>query len=262
MSDSKIEIKPIAFSIKNVTGASSNDNTNDLLQAQLSALTSTMRERLANNVTGANNREIDTLLAVAEDFVKLMTAMDHQYGADGAVPMTDTHESVDDTLHALAELESWLSRLSLVAERPRLFNLQLGIAYWAMRHGIHFSVVAPVVNALAEQSNAAQTRQETAAIFAMMQGLVQHLAPGLQADLERSNPERPWRLLILNFAITAIRSGDAAMMRHAFDALNTFLPDERAGFYQEAYALASQPGFPADTRVLIEAEHTRWTRTH
>ena len=115
-----------------------------------------------------------------------------------------------------------------------------------------------IVNALAARSNAATTRQETAAVYALMQGFIQHLLPQLGADLERSNPERPWRLLNLNFAITAIRTGDATMMRYAFNELNLHLPDECAGFYQEALALASRPGFPNETRQLIEVEYLRW----
>jgi len=96
----------------------------------------------------------------------------------------------------------------------------------------------------------------------MMQGFIGHFSPNHRADLERSNPQRPWRLLNLNFAITAIRTGDPSLMQYAFDTLNANLPDERAGFYEEAHALASQPGFPLATRGLIEAEIARWTRVH
>jgi hypothetical protein len=44
-----------------------------------------------------------------------------------------------------------------------------------------------------------------------MQGLVGASALALRPDLERSNPERLWRLLNLNLAINAIRSGDDAI---------------------------------------------------
>ena len=54
----------------------------------------------------------------------------------------------------------------------------------------------------------------------------------------------------------------AALMRYAFDTLNSHLPDERVGFYEEACTVASQPGFPLDTRALIEAEHAKWARVH
>ncbi|MEO8102543.1 MAG: hypothetical protein ABI790_08450, partial [Betaproteobacteria bacterium] len=101
-----------------------------------------------------------------------------------------------------------------------------------------------------------------AAIYALMQGFIQHLAQTLQADLERSNPERAWRVLNLNFAITAIRTGDAAMMRFAFDTLNRHLPDESEGFFAEAHALALASRLPQETLALIEAECSRLARVH
>src|SRR5258706_68768 len=134
--------------------------------------------------------------------------------------------------------------------------------------GEHFAPLAAAINAAYRERfrgaglGANDAIALTAAAYALMQGFIAHLAPQLDADLERSNPERPWRLLNLNFAITAIRTGDAALMRFAFDTLNNHLPDERAGFYEEACALASQPGFLPETRALIEAEHARWSRVH
>jgi hypothetical protein len=202
------------------------------------------------------------LVAIIGDFLQLMQNLDLQYGADGELPLHDAAEAVDEALRCVAELDAKLDRLEQSDKREILHTVQIGIGFWAMRHQLPIHAPAPIVNALAAQSNLAETRQDVAAVYAMTQGFVQHLAPTLKADLERSNPERPWRLLNLNFAITAIRTGDAAMMRFAFDNLNTNLPDECAGFYAEACVLACQPGFPADTRALIEAEHSRWSRTH
>ncbi|MBL8522678.1 MAG: hypothetical protein JNN20_03200 [Betaproteobacteria bacterium] len=260
MSANTFEIKPISFALKGTESATDDSSIANSLTQQFASLSATIND--ATRAQGENTANVAGLLDVTEDFLTLMQTLDQQYGANATLPLTDAGEAVDDALRATAELETWLSRLNLAGARAQLFNIQLGIAYWAMQHELAFETVAPVVNALAEQANAAETRQETAAVFAMMQGFIQHLAPGLQADLERSNPERPWRLLNLNFAITAIRTGDAAMMRYAFDRLNAHLPDECAGFYEEAHALACQPGFPTETRALIEAEYTRWTRPH
>jgi len=90
-----------------------------------------------------------------------------------------------------------------------------------------------------------------------MQLLAAHLEPRLGADLERSNPERPWRILHINLAITAIRSEDAELIAQAFDALDRALPDERAGFYGEALALALSPRVDPAVRRLIEERHAR-----
>ena len=87
----------------------------------------------------------------------------------------------------------------------------------------------------------------------------EHWQASLASDLERSNPERPWRLLHANFAITAIRTEDPLLMDYAFDALDRALPDERAGFYSEALALAMNPRISALVRERIEARHLKWT---
>jgi hypothetical protein len=137
-------------------------------------------------------------------------------------------------------------------------DLLLGVALWAIRHDVPIAVVEPVVNALAERSNHAGTPQELAAVFGLMQGVIAHVRDRLAPDLERSNPERPWRLLHANFAITAIRTEDPQMIDFAFDALDAALPDERANFYAEALALALGPRISPQVRERIEARHLKW----
>ncbi len=138
-------------------------------------------------------------------------------------------------------------------------DLIVGVALWAIRHDVALTVVEPVVNALALRSNRAAGRAEIAAVFGLMQGVTAHVAPRLRADLERSNPERPWRVAHVNLAITAIRTEDPAMIDYAFDALDAALPDERAGFYSEALALALAPRIAPAVRARIEARHLKWS---
>ena len=185
-----------------------------------------------------------------------LEALDRQYGDEGPLPLEDAAEVVSAALVELATIDA-----SLRDEKAKdeVESAILGVALWAMRHEVPIPVVEPVVNALARRSNRARTREELAAAFALMQGVIAHVAPALRADLERSNPERPWRLLHLNLAITAIRTEDPAMMDFAFDALEEALPDERAGFFAEALARALAPKIPAEVRNRIEARHLKWT---
>jgi len=194
------------------------------------------------------------LLGLLDGFLNLMQELDHAHGPDGALPLVDAAQAVDDALRATVALENWLSRLDLGAQQSALDTLALGIGLWAMRHDCSFDVPEPLVNALARQANRAETRQDVAAAYGLMQGLIAHLEPKLGADLERSNPERPWRLLLLNLAITGLRSGDEVLMRHAFQTLNSGLPDERAGFYEEALGLATRAGLPEAATALIRQE--------
>jgi hypothetical protein len=115
------------------------------------------------------------------------------------------------------------------------------------------SELVDVVNALAERSNQARGKDELAAIIALMRAVIDRVKPQLGADLERSNPERPWRILHANLAITAIRTEEAALMDAAFDALDAGLPDEAQSFYSEASALALAPGISPVVRERIEA---------
>lgn len=258
-----MEIKPIRMTIN-----ASLDAKDDALasldvrfRSVADAVQTAYRQRYAGAIAGAAS-DVIALLAVVGDFLAVMSRLDGQYGADAELPIEDATEACDEALRALAELESSLIRFDLTGQLVHLQAVEIGVGYWAMRHGLTVYAVEPIVNALAAQSNAATSTQETAAVYAMMQGFISHFSPLLKADLERSNPQRPWRLLNLNFAITAIRTGDDALMLYAFDTLNSHLPDERAGFYAEAHAIASQPGFPVGSRGLIAAEFTRWTRVH
>ncbi|MGZ5033125.1 MAG: hypothetical protein ACXWAC_07990 [Usitatibacter sp.] len=186
-----------------------------------------------------------------------LESIDRQHG--GGAALADADELVAAAITGLAHLEAESGRSSATDAQGEIADLTLGVALWAMRHDVAVKVVEPVANALAVRSNRAASAQELAAVFGLMQGLIAHVKPQLAADLERSNPERPWRVLHANFAITAIRTGDPALMDFAFDALDEALPDERAGFYSEALALAMAPRFPAAVRERIEARHLKWT---
>jgi hypothetical protein len=192
----------------------------------------------------------------------MASTIDREYGDAGPLPLEGVASAVDEALAAAAEVDATLDRHAPEVPKDGLDRAIIALAYWATRHQIAIDRPEMWVNALARRANAVATRQDCAAIFALMQGAIAHLASAFEADLERSNPERPWRILILNFAITAIRSGDGALMRFAFDALNRHLPQDAPGFYSEAWQQAQDPGFPAEHRELIEREMRRWTPAH
>ena len=171
--------------------------------------------------------------------LETLEALDRQYGGRGRLVLEDVAELVSSLLVDLSPLGD--------------AELVIGTALWAIRHGVAIDAPEPVVNALAERSNAARSKQELAAVLAIMEAVIDNVRPRLGPDLERSNPERPWRILHANLAITAIRTEEAALMDSAFDALDTGLPDERASFYGEALALALAPGISPVVRERIEA---------
>jgi hypothetical protein len=187
-----------------------------------------------------------------------LESIDRRYGGTGPLKLEDAAELVAALHTQLAHWDAEASRRKLRAH-DEIAAIMIGVALWAVRHEIEITVVEPVANALAWRSNRAKTQQELVAVYGLMQGIIAHVAPRLSADLERSNPERAWRMLHVNFAITAIRTEDVKLIDFAFDALDRALPDERAGFYSEALALALAPGIAPAVRARIEARHARWT---
>ncbi len=175
----------------------------------------------------------------------LLERLDRQYGGEGPLPLEGSEDLVASLLAELAQLRD-----------PQLV---IAVALWAIRHEVRIDVPEAVVNALAQVSNEARGREAIAAAAGLMLGLIEHVRPTLGADLERSNPERPWRILHVNLAITAIRSEDPRLIETAFDALDRALPDERAGFYAEALALALAPGIAPEVRAALESRHAKWT---
>ena len=188
----------------------------------------------------------DARLVALRPGFDMLEAIDCQYGGSRRLELEDTDALVAGLLNDLARLRG----------EP---ELALGVALWAMRHEVEIGAVEVVVNALAKRSNDAKSPQELSAVYGLMQGVIANITPLLSADLERSNPERPWRILHINFAITAIRTEDPAMMDFAFDALDDALPGERGGFYSEALALVLAPGVAPAVRERIEARHLKWT---
>jgi hypothetical protein len=254
------EIKPIRLALKDASSLNpaAEASLAERLRPIAAAVEAACRERFGVNDRRAS--EPTNLLTAIGDFLAAAAQLDADYGEDGELPLADAADAADEALRCATELVPWLDRFELESWRPQLYAVMLGIGLWSMRHRLVLASAEPIVNALAFRANMATSTQETAAAYALMQGFIVHLGPQLDADLERSNPERPWRLLNLNFAITAIRSGDASLIRFAFDTLNRHLPDERAGFYDAACALAAHPGFAPETRALIEAEQARWAR--
>lgn len=190
--------------------------------------------------------------------LRALESIDRQYGGEAPLPLEDVDTLAAATMTELAVLDQDARRESPGEAESEVAELTVAAALWAIRHAVPLSVVEPVANALAVRSNRARGKAELSAVYGLMQGVIAHVSPRLAADLERSNPERPWRILHVNFAITAIRTEDPALMDAAFDALDAALPDEAAGFYAEALALVLGPRIDPVVRQRIEARHARW----
>ena len=170
------EIKPIHLALKDASalGAPFGEAQPDspTLAAQFAPLYRKIIERYSprNVMESADD--------IAE-FLDSIVLIDGTYGEDGALPIEDVNLAVDEAIRATADLQNQLDRLNLADELPTLDAAVVGIGLWSMRHAVVIASPAPIVNALARQANNATSTQETAAINALMQGFLLHLAHNL-----------------------------------------------------------------------------------
>ncbi len=155
-----------------------------------------------------------------------------------------------------------LQSLALQArDTPRSWGpAAVAVADWVMQRGGRVQTLEPVVDALAELANRTREPDRLAEITDFMERLTGACAQSVRADLELSNPGRPWRILHLNRAITATRSLDPERMVRAFDALTHALPHDAPEFFHQGMGEMERLGYPEPVRRVMADYHRRWTR--
>ena len=88
--------------------------------------------------------------------------------------------------------------------------------------------------------------------------IIDAVSPLIREDLEKINPGRPWRVLLLNRCIVATRSHDADRMTEAFDFLVDHLPEDAPGFFAAGMQQMEALDYPAHVRRVMEKYHRRW----
>lgn len=223
-----------------------------LATAELLARFESLRPEFTRDSTPAMQRLREEL--------RTLQAIDRQHGGTGPLPLEDAPALAAAAITDLAHLEHDSRQQGFTDLSYDLAHLALGVGLWAVRHEVPLAgeAVEHLTNALAALSNSARDKAELSAIYGLMQAFIGHLAPELAADPDRSDPRRPWRLMHVNLAVTAIRTEDEGLMEGAFDALDAALPEERAGFYAEALSIALNPKIAVPVREAIERRHQRW----
>ncbi len=148
------------------------------------------------------------------------------------------------------------------AAREYSASLAANVALWITRHGGQIDTLEPVVDALALLANRLTEPRDLEALSAIMGEICNAVSPVIREDLERINPARPWRVLLLNRAIVATRSHDTAIMEEAFAVLTRYLPEDSARFFTEGMQQMDALDYPARVRQVMEKYHRQWTLKH
>ena len=159
----------------------------------------------------------------------------------------------------LDDLMRWGRSLGIAEVGDAIGNLLVPWSLWLARRGARLTQLEPLVNQLATLANRSSEAHDLQQLERTYSRLIAAVDPVLRRDIDKSNPQRPWRVLVLNRAIIATRTLDPDTMSAAFEALIHYLPEEAADFFSEGMREMDRVAYPNPVREVMQRYHRRWT---
>jgi hypothetical protein len=179
--------------------------------------------------------------------------------ADKAETEQDIHQLGEYGLNLLADLAASAGRLAQEGLGHEYEGLCLPFALWIARQGGELSTLEPIVNAIAVQANTLREPLALEKLYALTGEIQLAVTPLLQKDLEKSNPGRPWRILLLNRAIIATRTHRPELIELAYDNLVSHLPEEAPQFFRQGMQQMVALDYPLPVRRVVEKYYNLWS---
>ncbi|MGD8588979.1 MAG: hypothetical protein PVG22_09145 [Chromatiales bacterium] len=179
--------------------------------------------------------------------------------ADPPETEQDIHRLGDYGLNLLADLAAVAGRLGEDELSHELETLCLPFALWIARQDGELSTLEPIINAIAYQANTLREPSALEKLYAVTGEIQLATQPLLQQDLEKSNPGRPWRILLLNRAIIATRTHRPELIELAYDNLIRHLPEEASEFFRQGMQQMVALDYPQPVRQVVEKYYNLWS---
>lgn len=158
----------------------------------------------------------------------------------------------------LSDLSAWARRLNLAEEAREIEGLSFPLACWIARHGGEISNLAPVVNTAAALANSLNQSPDLERLFAALSEILNAVSPSVSQDLDKTDPTRPWRILLLNRAIVATRTHQPVLMETAFQSVIDLLPDDAPNFFRTGMEQMQTLDYPDTVRRVMQRYFDQW----
>jgi len=209
---------------------------------------------LLQSVSGASaagEESPDELGKSLDQFFNILAAIEskgqaQQFSAD------EMRDLADHGLGLLNQLNDWAIRLDCDEAQKIFTGLCIPVALWCARQNISLSQLEPVVNALTKLANNTQDTRLLGEISDAVGVIINSVAPGIKQDLDKSNPDRPWRVLNLNHGIVATRTHDPKRMEAVFEQLLYRLPEDAGEFFREGMEQMDRIDYPQHVRTVMQ----------
>ncbi len=232
------------------------------LQQRFSGAAQAIEKRYSEQATLAGEVTPGQLAEAMTQLLRVFEKLDNENGQYGALPYDDPSDLGEHGINIAGDLATWSERLDLPEVKIELEKIAVGVALWVARHGGEIRSLETVVNGFAAIANSTQSEEALAVLYRAMQTVLEHTAPAIKNDLDKSNPGRPWRILNFNCAIVATRTQNAQLMHEAFDNLGRNLPEDASAFFEEGLKQSDKPVYGALVKSLMQEYFARWTVRH
>jgi hypothetical protein len=180
-------------------------------------------------------------------------------GEPAGAPEQDMDTLVDYAFLLIADLSSIADSHGEEELSHEIEDLSLSLAIWLASLGGHLSSLEPIVKAIAHQAKILREPNALAELYQLTSKIENAVIPTLRQDLEKTDPGRPWRLLLLNRAIIATRSHRPELMETAYESLIRQLPEEAADFFRQGMQQMDTLNYPDTVRQVVQRYFNIWS---
>lgn len=213
----------------------------------------------AGTTENGSQPDLGTLAQAFDQLVDVLVRAAADTASTGESGAADITEIGAYALQLHARLAAAAEQLGLAGQRDALARLVINLALWVAAQGGRIDSLEAVVDALALLANTTREPARLEELSSVFSRIIAAVPPVISQDLEKSNPGRPWRVLLLNQSIVATRSYNTALMEQAFEVLTGKLPEDAARFFSEGMQQMDALDYPAHVRAVMEKYHRLWT---
>jgi hypothetical protein len=213
-------------------------------------------------IESKNGADLPAMAQALEQLIDVITRVEVDTQSTHGATTGDITEIGEYALQLLEALSAESDNPALSGQQQALASLAINLALWIARHGGQLETLEPVANALALMANSSREPQELAQLSGVINEIIAAVSSFISQDLEKMNPGRPWRVLLLNHSIVATRSHDTGLMEAAFAILTSKLPEDATRFFSEGMEQMDALDYPPHVRQVMEKYHREWPVKH
>ncbi len=179
----------------------------------------------------------------------------------GSTPTAEEISHLGDRgLMLLDDLLDWSTRLLTEDASRNLETAALVIAQWVLQHQGELRRLDLIATACMHVVGGARSPGVLEYFAAFIGRMAEATAHIIRQDPDKTNPNRPWRLLHLYRGIAAVRSHNPRLMEEIFEDLSRQLPEDAPGFFAEIMQQTTSQPCPEATRAIVGRYFDRWAR--